>query len=105
MYAPILSEATKTSEWKQVIEVYFRHDLWLNVFFLTLLIIIQSEVVISMNVFDCNDSYHGVTFLVLHTNLYWSHLKDKRVRDEIKKKTKEFVMERVSFYENWKDLR
>ena len=33
MYAPISSnKATKTSEWKQVIEVYFRHDLWLNVF-------------------------------------------------------------------------
>ena len=46
--------------------------------FLTLLIIIQSNVVISMNVLDCNDSYHGFTLLVLHTiHFYWSRWNDK----------------------------
>ena len=66
MYAPILSEATKTlGNWG-----FYSPQFVIECVFLTLLIIIQSNVVISMNVFDCNDSYHGFTFLVLHTILF-----------------------------------
>ena len=56
--------------------------------FLTLLIIIQSNVVISMNVFDCNDSYHGFTFLVLHTIHFYHTWIDKQAQGIRRKKQK-----------------
>ena len=85
MYAPILSEATKnlsleTSNWG----LFLPRSL-IECIFLTLLIIIQSNVVISMNVFDCNDSYHGFTFLVLHAIHFIDHAEMASGRNQKKK--------------------
>ena len=85
MYAPILSEATKnlsleTSNWG----LFLPRSL-IECIFLTLLIIIQSNVVISMNVFDCNDSYHGFTFLVLHAIHFIDHAEMASGRNKKKK--------------------